>query len=174
VGDEHYAIAQRVKGSCSAIRTCRTSSPSWASTSFPTTTSCGVRAANCNASFRSLPRGRAVHRHAGQVREAGRTIKGFKRLWTAAERFRSRRSGCRDHRGRAGGAEQLKARRNGGRYGRHVSAGSGHARAAAVNDRSRSADPAANGYWASCRGTPRCWPSWARRIELRGGGRRRR
>ena len=39
VGEEHYDVARACSGSCSATRTCRTSSPSSASTSFPTTTS---------------------------------------------------------------------------------------------------------------------------------------
>ncbi len=39
VGEEHYRVARKVQATCSAIRNCRTSSPSWAWTSWTRTTS---------------------------------------------------------------------------------------------------------------------------------------
>ena len=54
VGEEHYQVAPRSRRSCSATRSCRTSSPSSASTSSPTRTSSPFSArARSSASCRS-------------------------------------------------------------------------------------------------------------------------
>ncbi len=74
VGEEHYDVAQPVKQSCNATRICRTSSPFSAWTSFRDDDKQAVARARKHAALplAALPRSRTVHRHFGQVRQAGR------------------------------------------------------------------------------------------------------
>ena len=94
--------------SCSATRTCRTSSPSSASTSSRRRTSVVVQRARKIERFLSQPFfvAEAVHRHAGQYVTLADTIRGFKEI-------------CRRQVGRPAGAGVLHGRhhRGGGREG---------------------------------------------------------
>jgi F-type H+-transporting ATPase subunit beta len=71
VGEEHYKVARACSARCSATRTCATSSRSSASKNCRKTTSASSRARKIQR-FLSQPFfvAEAVHRHAGQVRQA--------------------------------------------------------------------------------------------------------
>ena len=84
VGEEHYAGGARAsRRSCSATRSCRTSSPSSAWTSSPTRTSssCTARAQDPALPLAALLRRRAVHRHArASTSRSTDTMRGFKEI----------------------------------------------------------------------------------------------
>ena len=82
VGQEHYRVRARCSRFCSAIRTFRTSSPSWAWTSCPRRTSWSSPAqerssASCLSRSRSPNSSRAIRASTSPVAE---TVRGFREI----------------------------------------------------------------------------------------------
>ena len=81
VGNEHYEVARASRRYSSATKTCRTSSPSWAWTSFPTRTrsSCSARARS-SASSRSRSSWPSSSPASPASTSLADTVRGFKDL----------------------------------------------------------------------------------------------